>query len=964
MPSSHSSSSILYLLTVDSYIIFANRKDIRKLDENVFSSSLTGHRKAPNATVLIDQLEDATAIDFDYEKNLLFWTDLGFETIKGFGLDDGHIFDVITTGIESPESLACDWITKKLYWVDSETNHIDVSNYDGSHRTVLFWKDLDQPRTIVLVPSDGIMFWSDWGETPKIEKASMDGNHSTREIIIKNNISWPNGLTVDYVTKTLYFADAKLGYISSCDFEGRNFKTVVSNVSQIFALTLTGNILYWTEMQNTNSIKNHHSFKNGIHFYDRSLDKLGVPYINPHQSLSPLGITVFDVNRQPKSYNPCAHNNGGCSHLCLLSSNSEHYSCACPTGIKLELDGKTCHSSAQKLLLLARRLDIRRISLDTNDYTPVVLPIKNIKHAVTLDYDPIEGKVYWTDDELLVIKRASLNGSQLETIISTELMYPDGLAIDWIARNIYWTDAALNRIEAARLNGTSRKIIISKDIDQPRAIVVHPLDGIMFWSDWGVPGKIERASLDGSDRIVIVNTSLAWPNGLAIDYELSHIYWCDAKTKAIEMSRFDGSNRRTIAVIERSHMYDLTLMDEFIYWTDWTRRTVEKTYKLTGSEISIVIENLPDLMGLKAVSISSPNGTNPCGDNNGNCSHLCFNRPHQRYVCGCPDGSSQLEEDGRTCTKSDSYLIFLDKIEMNRVSLKTKKIDHLPIIDIKSASAIDIDIENEIIYWADPKNHLIARSHFDGSKFEIILQNDLGTPQDISFDWISENLYWINSEEKRIEVSRSNGIYRKIIFQDRHSQLNSLVVNPVDGYLFWSDRSNAGKIIISFLDGNRRKILVDSVGSAISLTIDYGEKILYWISMEYNIIMSSYFNGNSRTALNFENSMKPISIAINDEFIYVLNQNSDLLEYFSKKNHSIKSILDQNDLYASANQMILFDRSNQKGWNFCADQNGGCEQLCFVKPVQKNNVHESYCGCTTHYFLDGHESKKCSRKFS
>ena len=41
--------------------------------------------------------------------------------------------------------------------------------------------------------------------------------------------------------------------------------------------------------------------------------------------------------------NPCASNNGGCSHLCLLSSvKKERFSCACPTDIKMFPDGKTC----------------------------------------------------------------------------------------------------------------------------------------------------------------------------------------------------------------------------------------------------------------------------------------------------------------------------------------------------------------------------------------------------------------------------------------------------------------------------------------------------------------------------------------------------------------------------------------------------------------------------------------------
>lgn len=47
------------------------------------------------------------------------------------------------------------------------------------------------------------MFWTDWGESPKIEKASMDGNRTSRKIIVSENIYWPNGITADYNTKRL-----------------------------------------------------------------------------------------------------------------------------------------------------------------------------------------------------------------------------------------------------------------------------------------------------------------------------------------------------------------------------------------------------------------------------------------------------------------------------------------------------------------------------------------------------------------------------------------------------------------------------------------------------------------------------------------------------------------------------------------------------------------------------------------
>ena len=39
-------------------------------------------------------------------------------------------------------------------------------------------------------------------------------------------------------------------------------------------------------------------------------------------------------------------NNGGCSHLCLLTPDG--FQCACPDGLPLELDGKKCQTGSKK----------------------------------------------------------------------------------------------------------------------------------------------------------------------------------------------------------------------------------------------------------------------------------------------------------------------------------------------------------------------------------------------------------------------------------------------------------------------------------------------------------------------------------------------------------------------------------------------------------------------------------------
>lgn len=131
-------------------------------------------------------------------------------------------------------------------------------------------------------------------------------------------------------------------------------------------------------------------------------------------------IEVWDVRRQPGGDNPCRHNNGNCSHLCLLSSEKPGYSCACPTGVKL-IDKHTCASRSEQLLLIVQRTEICRISLDSPDYTNFVLPLTGIKHAIAIDFDPVDELLYWSDEQTTAIRRAPLDGSSQQNVISTEV---------------------------------------------------------------------------------------------------------------------------------------------------------------------------------------------------------------------------------------------------------------------------------------------------------------------------------------------------------------------------------------------------------------------------------------------------------------------------------------------------------------------------------------------------------------
>ena len=47
-----------------------------------------------------------------------------------------------------------------------------------------------------------------------------------------------------------------------------------------------------------------------------------------------------------------------------------------------------------------------------------------------------------------------------------------------------------------------------------------------------------------------------------------------------------------------------------MYWTDIQRRTIERVHKSTGRQRLVIVDQLPDLMGLAAINVLAKEGMN------------------------------------------------------------------------------------------------------------------------------------------------------------------------------------------------------------------------------------------------------------------------------------------------------------------------------------------------------------------
>ncbi|KAK2856787.1 hypothetical protein Q5P01_005522 [Channa striata] len=226
--------------------------------------------------------------------------------------------------------------------------------------------------------------------------------------------------------------------------------------------------------------------------------------------------------------------------------------------------------------------------------------------VVGVAYDCRENQVYWTDLSARTISRASIApGAEPEILINTNLVSPEGLAVDFKRRMMFWVDSNPDVIESSNLDGSGRKTLFDSDLVNPRAIIVVSSTGTLYWTDWNRDApKIESSSVDGHSRRVVVSDGIGLPNALTYDSSSGQICWADAGTKRLECVSPDGSGRR---VIHSNLIYPFSMVyyRHHFYYTDWRRDGVIAVSKHSSQ---LTDEYLPEQRShLYGITIASTN---------------------------------------------------------------------------------------------------------------------------------------------------------------------------------------------------------------------------------------------------------------------------------------------------------------------------------------------------------------------
>ncbi|KAM9393479.1 low density lipoprotein receptor a [Pholidichthys leucotaenia] len=158
-------------------------------------------------------------------------------------------------------------------------------------------------------------------------------------------------------------------------------------------------------------------------------------------------------------------------------------------------------------------------------------------------FDWIHGNLYWTDGIRRTVSVVTADGSRRKTLFHRDLSKPRAIVVDPHSNFLYWTDwGNPAKIEKAGLNGGDRTALITDNIEWPNGMAIDLLNQRLYWVD----SKLHTlSSIDvqgGGRRTLIMNEhQLSHPLGITVFEE--KVFWTDViKSAILSANRLTGED--------------------------------------------------------------------------------------------------------------------------------------------------------------------------------------------------------------------------------------------------------------------------------------------------------------------------------------------------------------------------------------------------------------------------------------
>lgn len=601
----------------------------------------------------LSRISLASAIDYHARNDQIFWADNEKGTITSIKRDGTQrntlikFFDQFESSTEGwLNGIAVDWVAENIYWSVAKQNLIEVSRLNGSSRYVVL-SNVDAPKAIAVDPVAGYLFYA--GDK-RIGRTGLDGSQL---FILANKTSQVTSLAVDINNQVVYWCETNTNVIMRVDYDG-NSKIIMLNHSLVHpvAVAVQDKTLYWADNAHENgSIKSAPT---------SNLSDFTILVSDEGNSLQDLRVFTQQIQ---KGTNPCATNNGGCSHLCLF--NGTHPICTCSHSM-LATDGKSC-IDYDTFLVYSLITSIDSIHMtdpdNLNSPLPKIRHPKMLRNVIALSYDYERSRIFYSDLSWSTINMVHFNGTNHTVVVSNQPSV-EGLAYEAITNSLFWTSNNVASIRSLSFNEmgdvstwnqtnnnqTVRTIIRLNAHDKLRGLAVESCLSMVYWTNWNShAASIQRAYLTGYGMESIITTHIRMPNAIALDYENHKLYWADARLDKVERADYDGGNRLVLTHSIPKHPFSIAIYGDLLFWTDWALNSVLRANKFTGTDVVWLRKNIDKPMGIIAIQNTTKScSASPCEVLNGGCEDVC-NVIGGKIKCECTQG--KLSADMRSCIR-------------------------------------------------------------------------------------------------------------------------------------------------------------------------------------------------------------------------------------------------------------------------------------------------------------------------
>jgi DNA-binding beta-propeller fold protein YncE len=186
----------------------------------------------------------------------IYWSSYTTNGGLQFGDLGGSGAQTLFPGENSPEGVAIDAATGKIYWADTGTGAgtgtangtgaIRVANLDGTGAHDLFTGE-SQPAGVAIDPAAGLIYWADAVRgAGTIRVGNLDGSAAARTLFAGED--WPVGVTIDPAAGTIYWASYNSYLIRVGNLDGTGARTLFSaeNSPTQLAVDPAAGKIYWT----------------------------------------------------------------------------------------------------------------------------------------------------------------------------------------------------------------------------------------------------------------------------------------------------------------------------------------------------------------------------------------------------------------------------------------------------------------------------------------------------------------------------------------------------------------------------------------------------------------------------------------------------------------------------------------------------------------------------------------------